>query len=49
MKDVRAVLDEHPKGRVVLAVYQRENRLNKATRQMLVEVIVHRLMQEHDE
>jgi len=49
MKDVRAVLDEHPKGRMVLAVQERDKRLTKSARQMLVEVVVHRLMQEFDE
>jgi len=49
MKDVRAVLDEHPKGRMALAVQERDKRLTKSARQMLVEVVVHRLMQEFDE
>jgi len=46
---VKAALDEHPKGRVVLAIHSKENRLTKSARQMLVEVVVHRLMQDFDE
>jgi hypothetical protein len=46
---LKDLLENHPNGRLVLAVHEREGKLSKQARQLLVELIIHKLMQNYDE
>lgn len=48
-QDIESLLKGHVDGQMVLATYNRDGRLSSATRRLLVDLVINKLIQEYNE